>query len=152
MSKFEVTGKAVLYTRAGVKVVDAQVRRYFNSNCDSNNFKVKQTGDYMLIGGARTVPTDNPYAKPAYHPLTVEHAARYASTKFFRLTLDLMRLAQWEPIHKYNVPMNQHWFTHNQFTDFSRPDVDFAKPLDEQLYRKYDFNPSMIHFTEERYP
>ena len=149
----EITGKAVLYTHDGVKVVDAEVRRYFNANADYNEAKnIQFSGkDYLLIGGARLAPKQNQYAAEP-RPELVEIMVRYAQSKFFRLTLDLMRLAQWQPLHPHNVPMNQQWFTHNQFTDFSRPDVDFAKPFDEQLYRKYGFNPSMIRFTEASYP
>ena len=51
---FEVTGKAVIYTADGVKVVDAQVRSYFNVNADYNHFTFKHDEPYLLIGGART--------------------------------------------------------------------------------------------------
>ncbi len=150
MSKFEVTGKAVLYTKDGVEVVDAEVRRYFNANGDWNAVKhIQFKGDYLLVGGARIAPKQNQYAATP-RPELVDVMIRYAKSKFFRLMLDLMRLAQWEPIHRYNVPMNYKWFHDNEI--WGGLDVDFAKPFDEQLYHKYGFNPSMIQFTEARYP
>ena len=152
--KFEVTGKAVIYTKAGAKIVDAEVRRKFNSNFDGNDFKIKTDEEYLLIGGARTKPTDNIYAMNAYHPERVEAAFKYASTKFFRLILDLQRLAQWEPIHYANTPLNYQWFQYNVLPMGEKPDIDFTLSLpeiDAQLYRKYDFTPAMIKFVEERY-
>lgn len=152
--KFEVTGKAVIYTQNGAKIVDAEVRREFNCNYDGCNFKIKTDEDYLLIGGARTVPTDNIYAQNAYQPKRVDAAFKYASTKFFRLIIDLQRLAQWEPISRFNVPMNYQWFQHNHLPLDEVPDIDFTLSLpeiDAQFYRKYDFTPAMIEFTEARY-
>ena len=152
--KFEVTGKAVIYTKSGAKIVDSKVRRVFNSNADTNTFRVKVKEPHILIGGARDVPTDNIYAKNAFHPETVDFAYKYAQTKFFRLTLDLMRLAQWEPIHPSNRPMNFNWFTTNRFPRGQEPDIDFTKSvaeIDAQLYRKYGFTKPMIDFVEARY-
>lgn len=152
--KYEVTGKAVIYTKDGVKVVDSDVRRLFNINQDSCTFKTKETGEYLLVGGARTVPTDNIYAKAAYNPERVDAVFKYASTKFFRLILDLQRLAQFEPIHRANCPMNYHWFSTNRLSAVEKPDIDFSvsvPEIDAQLYRKYDFTPAMIKFVEERY-
>lgn len=152
--KYEVTGKAVIYTKDGVKVVDAEVRRKANAHGDWCEPKTKVSEDYLLIGHARTVPTDDVFAKPAYNPARVEHAFKYASTKFFQLMLDLQRLAQWEPITRYNVPMNWDWFSDNVLTCGRKVDIDFSVSLpeiDAQLYRKYDFTPAMIKFTEERY-
>lgn len=152
--KFEVTGKAVIYTPNGVKVVDAEVRRWFNNQGDGNRFSIKYNEPYVLIGGARDVPADNPYAKPAYHPETIEFAFKYASTKFFRLQLDLMRLAQWEPIHKHNYIMFGSWFTTNHFNCGGRPDIDFTKhvaDIDRQFFRKFEFSQHMIDFVEARY-
>lgn len=152
--KFEVTGKAVIYTKDGVKIVDAEVRRKFNVNYDGCDFKIKTDEEYLLIGGARTIQTDNIYAMNAYHPERVEAAFKYASTKFFRLIIDLQRLAQWEPIYRYNPPLNYQWFQLNKLFMGEVPDIDFTLSLpeiDEQLYRKYDFTPAMIAFTEARY-
>ena len=154
--KFEVTGKAVIFTEDGAKIIDAEVRRLFNAHCDSCDFKLRDVPEnYLLIGGARTVPADNIYAKPAFKPERVQHAFKYASTKFFRLTIDLMCLAQWQPIHRHNVIMNYHWFRYNYFSRHDMPpDIDFNRSvaeIDAQLYRKYEFTSAMIAFTEARY-
>ena len=55
--KFEITGKAVIYTKDGVKVVDSEVRRYFDANASWCKFKYKYDEPHMLIGGARTLTT-----------------------------------------------------------------------------------------------
>lgn len=152
--RFEVTGKAVIYTKGGAKIVDSEVRRYFNVGYDGNNYSTQIKEPYLLIGGARDVPTDNIYAKPAFHPETIGYAYKYAQTKFFRLMLDLMRLAQWEPIHPSNRPMNANWFQWNAFSAGQKPDIDFTKSvaeIDAQLYRKYGFTKPMIDFVEARY-
>lgn len=39
--KFEVTGKAVILTHDGAKIVDAECRRVFNAQGDSNDFKIR---------------------------------------------------------------------------------------------------------------
>ena len=147
--KFEVTGKAVIYTKDGVKVVDAEVRRYFNAHQDSNEFKFKGGEPHLLIGGARTVKTDNHYAMPAYHPETVDEAVAYGKTKFFRVILDLMRLAQWEPIHHYNHCMLSWRFHRNKFHRFDDTSLDVTS--DDALFKHFGFTPHMIHFIEEHY-
>ncbi|MBQ3337611.1 MAG: hypothetical protein IJG80_09430 [Selenomonadaceae bacterium] len=55
---------------------------------------------------------------------------RYAESKFFRLMLDLMRLAQWEPIHPFNCPLE----------------------ACDNPYDRWQFSKAMIDFTEARYP
>ena len=141
--KFEVTGKAVIYTIDGVKVVDAEVRRQFNTHLDTCSFKFKYDGDYLLIGGARTVPTDNPYALPAFNPQRVQRAVDYAKTKFFRQILELMRLAQWEPINSANVPLEASLYQDNQ--------KELLPVDDKSLYERHGFTPAMIDFTETRF-
>ena len=150
MKKIEVTGQAVIYTKDGVKVVDAEVRRFFNIYCDSCTFKFDYPEDYLLIGGARTVPTEDIYAKPAYHPERIQQAINYGESKFFRLMLDLMRLAQWDPINKSNRPLDRTAFTENR----QQSEIDYDKKgfeLDSQLYEKWRFTPAQIKFVEERY-
>ncbi|MBR0290108.1 MAG: hypothetical protein IJQ82_14120 [Selenomonadaceae bacterium] len=52
--KFEVTGKAVLYTQDGVEIVDAEVRRWFNAHQDTCTFKLKNfQKPYILVGGGK---------------------------------------------------------------------------------------------------
>ena len=150
--KIEITGKAVIYTKDGVQVIDAEVRRKFNANYDGCAFKFNFDGDYLLIGGARTIPTENIYAQNAYNPQKVQQAVNYGETKFFRFMLDLMRLAQWEPIHKFNRPLNGQYFMENQ--TLYKNTIDYNKrgyELDLQLYRKYGFSPAMIKFVEDNY-
>lgn len=53
--KFGVTGKAVIYTRDGAKIVDAEVRRIFNANYDGLDFKYTFDEPHILIGGVRTI-------------------------------------------------------------------------------------------------
>lgn len=154
--KYEVTGAAVIYTADGAKIIDCEVRRWANAHGDGNDFRFdnafrKEYGEkYILIGGARTVPTEDSFAKPAFHPETVTHAFNYARSKFFRLMLDLMRLAQWEPINKANYVLHGDWFMTNQFHVGQKPDINFDEPIDEQFYRKYEFTQPMIDFVEKK--
>ena len=142
--KFEVTGKAVLYTRDGVEIVDAEVRRKFNNHMDTCEPKTGEIQKpFILVGCARTVPTDNVYAQAAYNPERLTKATEYASTKFFRLMLDLMRCAQWEPIHPNNRMIGTQPFSSNR--------GDLPPTDDRELYKLYDFTPAMIQFVEERY-
>ena len=61
----------------------------------------------------------------------VDAAKSYAQTKFFRLMLDLFRLAQFDPLNPANVPL---------------------KPVDDNsLYARYGFSDAMINFTEEKF-
>lgn len=150
----EITGKAVIYTNEGVKVIDAEVRRKANAHADYCIAKFRYPDDYLLVGAARTVPTDNIFAKPAFNPDRVQAAVNYAESKFFRLILDLMRLAQWNPINKANVVLNYQVFKHNFFYNSDKITVDFSKrgyELDCQLYKFYGFSQAMIDFVEARY-
>ena len=158
--KFEVTGKAVVYTEDGAKIIPCEVRRRFNINMDTNDFRFdiktkKDLGEnYLLIGGARTIPTDNIYAKPSFHPETVDYAYKFTQTKFFRLILDLMRLAQWHPIDNKNYMLHSEWFRDNRFMRGQQPDIDFSvsvADIDAQFFQKYEFSAQMIEFTEARY-
>lgn len=152
--KREITGKAVIYTSEGVKVVDAEVRRRFNIALDTCEFKFDYDGDYLLIGGARTVPADNIYAQAAYNPQRIQQAVNYGNSKFFRLMLDLMRLAQWEPINKANPPLDCESLRSNRVPITNESEIDFDKQgaeLDAQFYHKYDFSPAMVNFTEAHY-
>lgn len=141
--KREITGKAVIYTADGVKVISCEVRRYFNVYQEERRPKFKFEGEYLLIDAARTVSTDNIYAKPAYKPEVIQRAVNFAESKFFRLTLDLMRLAQWEPINTSNLAVG-----------YDIAGIDYDKrgsALDTQLYKNFGFTPAMIDFTEARY-
>lgn len=148
--KREITGKAVIYTAEGVKVVDAEVRRWANVRGDWNqtvNFKYPEP--YLMIGYVRTIPTEDKFAMHAYHPEKIPQAVRYTQSKFFRLMLDLMRLAQWEPIHDANTHLFDNYFKYN-VPSYSPP-IDWDAPLDEQFYRYFKFSKAMIEFVEGRY-
>ena len=152
--KREITGKAVIYTSEGVKVVDAEVRRRFNIALDTCEFKFDYDGEYLLIGGARTVSTDNIHAQAAYNPQRIQQAVNYGNCKFFKLMLDLMSLAQWEPINKANPPLDCESLRSNQVPITNSSGIEFDKQgaeLDAQFYQKYDFTPAMVDFTEAHY-
>ena len=83
----EITGKAVIYTNEGVKVIDAEIRRKANAHADYCIAKFRYPDDYLLVGAARTVPTDNIFAKNAFNLDRVQAAVNYAESKFFRLFL-----------------------------------------------------------------
>ena len=57
--KINVNGSVVIYTAEGTKVLDAEVRHVFNMHGEWYKFKFDVAENYLLIGGARTVPTDN---------------------------------------------------------------------------------------------
>ena len=148
----EITGKAVIYTYDGVKVIDVEVRRKFNVCLDSVTARFNYPDDYLLVGAARTVPTNSIYAKPAFNPDRINFAVNYAQSKFFRLSLDLMRLAQWNPINKANIILDYQVFQHNGSDSMNN--IDYSKrgfDLDCQLYKAYGFSQAMIDFTEELY-
>lgn len=151
--KREITGKAVIYTPyEGVKVLDAEVRREFNCHGDGCTARFDYSDDYLPIGCARTVVTDNHYAMPAYNPNRVQQAVNYGESRFFRFMLELMRLAQWQPVHKVNSPLYRNHFTENRI--FKNCGIDFSKrgaELDKQLYDKHKFTPAMIKFIEDYY-
>lgn len=108
-------GKAVIYTKDGVKIVEAR--------------EVADTDNYIKLGYVNEMP-----------PAKIDGLIKFTRTKFFRLILDLQRLAQFEPIH------NANW------VDTDAADLTLDVPeIDAQLYRKYDFAPAMIKFVEERY-
>ncbi len=137
--KREITGQAVIYTADGVKVVDAEVRREFNLHAENRvvrNFKYPE--EYLLIDAARTIPTEDIYIKPAYQPHRIKNAVNFGESKFFRFTLELMKLAQWQPIN-----------TQNTIFGYDENGVDYSRAdLDAQLYRHFGFTPPMIDFVE----
>lgn len=148
MGRFEITGQAVVFTPDGVKVLDCMVRRWASAISEYLRFHLsnadkKALGDnYILIGGARTVPTNDPWGQCAYAPAAVDAAKAYASSHFFRFMLLLMRLAQFEPIHNANPPFGfiiDHQNYKQALTD------------DNDLYQHYGFSPAMIAFAEEHY-
>ena len=147
--KIKPTGSAVIYTAEGVKVIEAEVRHVFNVHGDWYKFKFDAPEKYLLIGGARTVPSDNVHAAKV-RPEAISQAVKFTRTKFFRLMLDLMRLAQFEPIDKNNYCFESDIF----HSDDSKSEIDFSasvEEMDAQFYRKYKFTPAMIKFVEEKY-
>ena len=146
--KREITGKAVIYTADGVKVIDAEVRRYFNAHSDGRRARFNFKKDYLFIDCARTIPTDNIYAKPAFKPEVIRRAVNFAESKFFKFSLELMKLAQWQPIHKYNTTFG--WCRDNVFDTSGLKNIDYDKNVDAQLFNFYEFTPPMIDFVESK--
>ena len=156
----EITGKVVLYTENGTQIIDAEVRRLYNTNSDTLELKrFSYPEKYLLIAMARTIPSDNIHAAQPCQK-TVDTAEKYTRTKFFRLLLDLERLAQFDPISKFNNCMFRRElenFRFNRTLEHSGIlplNFDWYKSvaeLDEQFYRLFDFAPEMIRFTEARY-
>ena len=146
--KREITGKAVIYTADGVKVIDAEVRRYFNVHSDERRARFNFEKDYLFIDCARTIPTDNIYAKPAFKPEVIRRAVNFAESKFFRFSLELMKLAQWQPVHKYNTTFG--WSRDNVFDTGGLKNIDYDKDVDAQLFNFYEFTPAMIDFVESK--
>ena len=149
MRKIKPTGSVVIYTDEGTKILDAEVRHFFNVHAEWYEFKFDAPEKYLLIGGARTVLTDNIHAAKV-RPEAIQQAVNFTKTKFFRLMLDLMRLAQFEPIDKRNYCFESGYFRHDEY----KTDINFSvsvEKLDAQFYRKYRFTPTMIKFVEEKY-
>lgn len=146
--KREITGKAVIYTADGVKVVNAEVRRYFNVYSDERRAKFNFDKDYLLIDCARAVPTDNVCAKPAFKPEVITRAVNFAESKFFKFSLELMKLAQWQPIHKHNTTFG--WYKDSVFDNSGLKNIDYDKDVDAQLFDFYEFTPAMIKFVESK--
>lgn len=148
--KIKVTGKSVIYTKDGAKVLDSEVRRYFNVNYDSNRGKFNFDGDYLLIGHARFAPKENIYsAEP--HPEYVDQMLRFAKSKFFRLMLDLQRAAQWDPINKNNFCIEADKFHNNAISTYAQRPIDFDADIDSQLFVRFGFTPQMIDWINKHY-
>lgn len=75
--KLKSTGKAVIYTKDGVKIADAR--------------EVAGTDNYIKLGDVNEMTS----AK-------IDGLKKFTQSKIFRLWLDLQRLAQFEPIHNAN--------------------------------------------------
>ena len=75
--KVKRTGKAVIYTKGGVKIVDAR--------------EVSDTDNYIKLGYVHEMT-----------PAKIDGLIKFTQSKIFRLWLDLQRLAQFEPIHNAN--------------------------------------------------
>lgn len=65
---------------------------------------------------------------------------KFESTKFFRLMIDFMRLAQWDTVRTYLHPPLFN-------ADLSKSVAD----IDRQLYHRLNFSQHMINFVEARY-
>ena len=149
MRKIKPTGAAVIYTAEGAKIIDAEVRHFFNCHGEWYKFKFNFEEKYLLIGGARTVPSDNIHAAKC-RPEAINQAFNFTQTKFFRLMLDLMRLAQFETIHKDNYCFESDYFQCDEYEG----DIDFSarvEELDAQFYKKNGFSEEMKDFVERRY-
>lgn len=153
MARFQVTGKVVAYDADGAHVIDAEIRRFFNATSDYLQSKFKTQDEFIIVAAARTVPTNNIYAADL-HAEKIDYGLKYTRTKFFRLLVDLMKLAQFDPFHRSNYFPETHFLRANKRYTVDKDDIDFTKSvaeIDAQLYRKYQFTPAMIAFTEGRY-
>lgn len=153
--KREITGKVVVYTDSGTKVIDAEVRHIFNAHGSSISAKAKCDEPHITICAARTIPTDNIHALKVC-PQVIDAGIKYTQTKFFRLLLDLERLAQFVPINKFNVTFMQPEFDGLRLGKNVSTSTDFdwtasVPELDRQFYRHFDFSQAMIDFVEARY-
>lgn len=150
MRKIKANGKAVIYTAEGAKIFDAEVKHFFNVHGEWYKINFNATEKYLVVGGVRTTPSDNIHAAKC-RPEAITQMINFTRTKFFRFMLDLMRLAQFEPINKDNPCFQADCFRCDDY----KTDIDFSadvKNLDSQFWRKYNFSPTMIKFIEERYP
>ena len=150
MRKITPNGKAVIYTEDGAKVLDAEVIGVFNVMSDIYRISFDKPEKYLLIGGAALEqPPPNKF-RLTLRAEAVEQMLKFTRTRFFRLMLDLMRQAQFEPIHSVNHFVETEDFHHDTY----RTGVDFStsvEELDAQFYRSYNFTPAMIAFIEEKY-
>ena len=158
--KREITGQVVLYTTEGTHVVDAEVRHNFNAHGSflrTKNFK--QPEKSLLVAMARTVPTDNVHAAQPCRQ-TIDSAAEYTKTKFFRLLLKLMELAQFEPVHPKNFCFARHDLENLRLPNLPigantlPKNFDWtadADGLDAQFFKLFDFTPALIRFTEAHF-
>ena len=158
MAKKVINGQAVIYTNNGVEIVPAEVRRYYNANRDDLKIKpdLPKGTRYILIGGAKTFQDQvgNIHAVDPM-PFMIERAYKYAKSKFFHLILDLMKLAQFDPVY-----FSENCFGYQYFLHLKNPhqpidcDINFdvsIKEIDAQFYKKYNFSQAMINFVERRY-
>lgn len=162
MSRENPNGEVVLYVEgkgAVVATADVLIRSEIQLGALSKGFRkntlnVPANLKYQLVGMAKTTPTTQEYTLPC-DPEIIDEALKYTRTKFFRLMIDLMKLAQFDPFN--GIP----FFGSEKFRDCSdehyRPlpfDIDFSATvpeIDAQLYRKYGFTPAMIDFVERKY-
>lgn len=162
MAKKVINGQVVIYTDHGVEIVPAEIRRQYNVQGESLQFKnlqVPKDKRYIIIGGGKTWQ-DQPDNIHAADVMTwnIERARKYGSTKFFRFILDLMKLAQFDPLAHINGVercLNFQWFSElkNPRETIDAPinlDADIAE-IDRQLYKLYGFGAAQIDFIERRY-
>lgn len=161
MSKKNPNGKVVLYTELGAKVVTADIEIYSEIQVGAIHPEIRRTTldvpkdlKYTIVGMAKVTPTDKAYTLPPT-PFIIDEALKYTQTKFFRLIIDLMKIAQFNPFE------GGYAFGTDRFHDcqgkgyYPRDfDIDFSvsvPEIDAQLYRKYGFSKAMIEFVEGRY-
>ena len=142
-----------------IATADALIRHEIQVGALSKGFRksdlnVPKDLKYVPVGVAKVTPTNEKYTLPC-EPWIIDEAFKYTQTKFFRLMIDLMKLAQFDPFN--DVPA----FGTEKFYDCcgenysARPfDIDFSvsvPEIDAQLYKKYGFTRAMIDFVERRY-
>ena len=117
-------------------LIDAQLYRKYGLNAEEIRF-IEDHIEYH----------DEPFketAKPTRKSSGVKNSAKknhidnVKAKKIFRLMLDLQRLAQFE--------VDDDFYQRN-----TTQMLDLKNQSDEELYRRFDFTPEMIQFTEENY-
>lgn len=158
-NKKEPNGKVILYTEQGAKIVDAHVSistEVFGGGAIHDHgvyFKyadIPKDLKYCVVGSAKTVANECALSPM---PFLIGEALKYTQTKFFRLIIDLMKLAKFNPFECYAFGTAHFHELRNMAEPFD-DGIDysvFAAEIDAQLYRKYDFTPAMIDFAERRY-
>ena len=166
MSRENPNGEVVLYVEGkGTVVATADVARASSIHgcIQDGGIKVYATtlnldkdSRYLVVGAVKKVPPE-PDLECALKPVPyiIDEALKYTRTKFFRMMIDLMKLAQFDPFNNDVPAFGSERFLHAPLADkYLETDIDFSlsvPEIDAQLYRKYDFTPAMIDFVERKY-
>lgn len=160
MSKKNPNGKVVLYTENGAVVADACIALHseiqpgaVHKDFYRSSLAAPKDLKYAIVGMAKTTPTNTAYTLPPT-PFIIDEALKYTQTKFFRLIIDLMKIAQFNPFEGYAFGADR--FNDCQGAGYYPRDFDIdysvsVPEIDAQLYRKYDFTQAMIEFVERKY-
>lgn len=141
-----VTADVLIYSGIGVGMVTLKFKQA--------TIDVSKDAKYFTVGMAKLTGKQGKHSLPPA-PHIIDEALKYTKTKFFRLILDLMKLAQFAPedcVYAFGAErfheINSQGFTPIDF------DIDFSvsvAEIDAQLYRKYEFTQAMIDFVEAKY-
>lgn len=116
-----------------LRLIDAQLYRKYGLSPEEIHF-IEENIEYYEDALGKS-PTPSPQPQPKRQPTTMND---FAKSKIFKLMLDLQRLAQFKA--------DDDFYQRNTTQMF-----DLKNQSDEELYRRFDFTPEMIQFTEEYY-